>query len=270
MGLNLTANILTSGFLVSVVVFFVLMGYFLLMAYSKIGQVLEQGDSRRNNLEKLDKSLNDVRIAYILAFIAAGMSLLLAFLYAGHETIFAPSEYWHMALYFITYALMVISVIYAFIALNKLYDVSIEDRNGADSYIWASLFVVLFAFMGLTATSTGRLGMNIARSGAKKRLDQAEGKINEHLPAIRSQVERVKSKVESDIPVIRSKVDQLHEATLSNMDMMSSPSIPVSSSPMINRSVISSPTMGSPLPQPTSSNCPGNLPQLSTTTMRRL
>jgi len=261
MGLNLTANILTSGFLVSVVIFFVLMGYFLLMAYSKIGQVLEQGDSRRNDLEKLDKSLNDVRIAYILAFIAAGMSLLLAFLYAGHETIFAPSEYWHLALYLITYALMVISVIYVFIALNKLYDINIEDRNGADSYMWASLFVALFAFMGLTATSSGRLGMNIARSGAKKRLDSVESKVNEHLPAIRAHAENLRNRVESDIPVIKAKVDDLHQATMMGSPVVSTPSMTAS------RAV-------SPLPVSTAnspSNCPASaLPQLSATSMRRL
>ena len=260
MGLNLSVNILTSGFLVSVTVFFALMGYFFAMAYSKMGQVLERGDSKRNNLEKLDSALKDIRVAYILAFIAAGLSLLLAILYAGHETIISPSEYWHLALFLITYTLLVISVIYAFIALNKLYDLSIEDRNGADSYIWAGLFVGLFGFMGLTASSSGRLGMNIARSGAKKRLNAVESKVNEHLPAIRGHVENVRQSVEHDIPVIKSKVDQLHAATLGTYQPTSSPV------PSVITTTVSTPSMpGALSPTPLASQ---PLPSFTTTSQK--
>jgi len=232
MGLNLSVNILTSGFLVSVTVFFALMGYFFAMSYSKMGQVLEKGDGKRNNLEKLDSALNNIKVAYILAFIVAGLSLLLAILYAGHESVISPSEYWHLALFLITYILLVIAVIYAFLALNKLYDLSIEDRNGADSYLWAGLFVGLFGFMGLTASSSARLGMNAVRSGASKRLNDVEGKVNDHLPAIRGHMEQLRQSVEKDVPTIRAKVDQIHQVSVVDEGVLSSPNVMMSSNPV--------------------------------------
>lgn len=224
------------------------MGYFFCMAYSKMKKVLEQGDSKRNDLGKLDSALNNIKVAYVLAFIAAGLSLLLSLLYAGHESVISPSEYWHLALFLITYALLVISVIYAFMVLNKLYDLRIEDRNGADSYIWAGLFVALFGFLGLTASSSGRLGMNIARGGASKRLQAAESKVNEHLPAIRSHIESVRNSVENDMPVIRSKVDQLHQSNLMSSPVLGDPLV-------IPSSRLSQPLPQVSQPQPMGSSC---------------
>ena len=205
MGLRVTANILTSGFLVTVIIFFVLMGYLFFAASEKMGQVLLSGDRRENDLEQLESAYNSIKVAYILAFISAGITLLLAILYAGHETVISPSEYWHLALYLITYILLIISIIYAFIALNKLYDIRINTRNGADAYIWAGLLMSIFAFVGLTATGSGRIGMNVVRSETQARVNKVEANINEHLPAIRSSVE-------SHLPVVRDKVDQLHQA----------------------------------------------------------
>lgn len=213
MGLNLGVNILTSGFLVTVLIFLVVMGVLFVTAASKIQEVLIDGDSRTNNQQELKSAYNSVRVAYILAFIAAALALLLAILYAGHETVINPSEYWHLALFLITYILLVISVIYAYVALDKIYDLRIADRNGADAYIWAGMLMAIFGFVGLTASGTGRLGMNIMRTGASKRLSAAETKVNEHLPAIRAQVDEnlqaVKDQVDRHLAAVRAKVDQL-------------------------------------------------------------
>lgn len=203
--MGLGVNILTSGFLVSVVVFFVLMGVLFYSAYAKIGQILLAGNSKENNLEQLNSALGSMKVAYILAFIAAGLTLILAILYAGHETIVEPSELWHGAIYLVTYVLLIISVIYAFIGLNKINDVTIRFKNGADSYIWAGLLMSIFGFLGLTATSSGRLGMNIVRSNVRDRVEKAESTINDHLPAIRQQVD-------AHLPMVRSKVDQIHSS----------------------------------------------------------
>lgn len=195
MGLNLGANILTSGFLVTVIIFFVLMGILFYNASIKMGEVLLNGDSRSNNLEKLDSAYNATRVAYSLAFIAAIISLLLALLYAGHETVISPSEYWHLALYLITYILLVISVIYAFIALTRIYSLEIRDRNGADAFLWSGLLMSIFAFVGLTATGSGRLGMNIMRDKAASRVNKAECLVNEHLPSVRNKIDELHSGV---------------------------------------------------------------------------
>jgi hypothetical protein len=243
--MGLSVNILTSGFLVTVVIFFLLMGILFYSAYAKIGQVLLENDSSKNDLERLDSCLNSVKVAYILAFIGAGLALLLALLYAGHETVVTPSEYWHLALYLITYALLIISVIYAFIALNKLYDTRITQRNGADAYLWAGLLMSIFAFVGLTATGSGRLGMNIVRSGARSRLEAAESKINEHLPAIRGHVEETRANIEAHLPAVRSKVDQIHSNVVSQNMGAGSQSIFVPQSP---REISNSLNMASSLP----------------------
>lgn len=194
--MGLSVNILTSGFLVTVVIFFVLMGILFYSAAAKMGEVLLGPNNRANNLQQLKSAYDAARVAYILAFIGAAIALALAVLYAGHEIAFTPSEYWHLALYLITYALLVISVVYAYIALNRMYDLGIVDRNGADSFLWAGLLMAIFAFIGLTATGSGRIGMNLVRSDARNRLEQVEANINTHLPNT------------------RAKIDELHAVTL--------------------------------------------------------
>lgn len=229
--MGLSVNILTSGFLVTVIIFFLLMGILFYSSYTKIGQVLIENDSTKNDLERLDSCLNSIKVAYILAFIGSGLTVLLALLYAGHETVITPSEYWHLGLYLITYALLIISVIYAFIALNKLYDTRITQRNGADAYIWAGLLMSIFAFVGLTATGSGRLGMNIVRSSTRNRIEAAESKIHQHLPAIHAKVEETKANIEAHLPAIRSstdatrnKVEQIHSNVVPQNVLQSSQS----------------------------------------------
>lgn len=238
MGLNLSVNILTSGFLVTVIIFLVLMGILFVSASSKMGEVLLAQDTQNNDLELLDEAFNAIKVAYILAFISAGVSILLSVLYAGHETVINPSEYWHAALFLITYILWIVSVVYAYIALDKLYDLRIKDRNGADAYIWAGFVVAIFAFIGLTVTGSGRLGMNIARSGATERLNRVEANINSHLPAIRSQVDThlqpIRNQVEAHLPEVHGKVNELHSATVAPAKVVtvsSTPSVPLMSAP---------------------------------------
>lgn len=257
--MGLTVNILTSGFLITVIMFFVLTGILFYSAYAKIGQVLEDGNSTDNDLELLNSALNSIKTAYILAFIAAALTFILAILYAGHETVIKPSEYIHMVIYLATYVLLIVSIIYAYIALTKIYDIRIKQRNGADSFIWAGLLMSIFAFIGLTATGTGRLGMNIVRSKTEDRVASVESKINEHLPAIRGQVEKhlpairsqidntaeqvgsIKNNVDTHLPTIRNKVDEIHTNTFGN-EVFEAPRSSVSArcpDQVVNRNVVS-------------------------------
>ena len=257
MGLNLGVNILTSGFLVTVLIFLAAMGILFVSASAKIEEVMIAGDARTNDQKQLKSAFDAVRIAYVLSFIAARFALLLAILYAGHETVISPSEYWHLALYLITYVLWIIAMIYAYIALDKVYDIRISTRNGADAYIWAGMLMAIFAFIGLTATGSGRLGMNIMRSRATDRVNQAESKINEHLPAIRTQVETHLGDIRQDVSQVKSKVGEIHEAaglsstgiplqempagaqTVSQMNMMPPPISrpPITGPPMVRSSL---------------------------------
>jgi hypothetical protein len=206
MGLNLSVNILTSTFLVTVLAFFLITGILFFYAYVKVGQILEQGNSRTNDLETLNSALGNLKVAYITAFIAAAATLILAILYAGHETVFSPSEYFHMVIYLIAYVLLIVSVIYAFLALNKINTVGVTFKNGADGYIWAGLLMSIFAFIGLTTTAGGRLGMNIIRSDTKNRVLTAEHKVNQFLPAIHH-------RLEANLPDIHQKVTETHMHT---------------------------------------------------------
>ncbi len=229
MGLNLSVNILTSGFLVTVVVFLVLMGVLFYMASLKMGDILLTGianpvaaAANPANLAIVNNALGAAKIALILAFVAAGLSVLLALLYAGHELLFSLSEYFHLVLYLIIYVLLVISVVYASIALYRLYNLSVPNRNGADSFIWAGLLMAIFAFVGLTATGSGRLGMNVARDMTRKRLERAEESIHTYLPAIHEDTQT--------IPLVHAKVHNVHKSVV----VPSVPSVSTVNSPMTN------------------------------------
>ena len=241
--MGLTVNILTSGFLVTVIIFFVLMAILFREASVKLGEVLLAGDNRSNNLEQVDSAFNAAKVAYILAAIAAIITLILAILYAGHEIAINPSEYWHLALYLITYILLIVSVVYAFIALTRIYSLGIVDRNGADAFLWAGLLMAVFAFVGLTATGSGRLGMNIVRSDTRRRLEQAEANINEHLPAVRARVEQTASHVSEHLPITRAKIDELHASALVPSELLVTSAAPsqVVSTPVVSQVVTSSP-----------------------------
>ncbi len=211
--MGLSVNILTSGFLVTVFVFLLLMGILFYSAYTKVGAVLLENDSTRNDLTQLDSVLNTLKWAYISAFIAAGLGLILAVLYAGHETAFSPSEYWHLGLYVLTVIVWLVSVIAAYMALNRLYNTRISERNGADAYIWAGLLMSIFAFTGLITTGAGRIGMNAVRSTARNRVEAAENKIHTHLPAIHEHVAATHANIEAHLPSMHQKVADIHQAS---------------------------------------------------------
>ena len=211
--MGLSVNILTSGFLVTVVVFFLLMGILFYSSYTKVGAVLIENDSSRNDLGQLDGALNNLKVAYIAAFIGTGLALVLAVLYAGHETVIAPSEYWHLGLYVLTFIAWLVAVIYAGLALNKIYNTRITQRNGADAYIWAGLLMAIFIMVGLVSTGAGRIGMNAVRSTARNRLDAAESRIHNDIPAIHQHVVDTRANIEAHLPTIRGKVDDIHQAS---------------------------------------------------------
>ena len=186
-GLNLGLNTLTTGILGATTVFLVLMAILQLTAYNKVNEAKKLDE---NNDNRLKTAADKLRVSYILGFIAAGLSLFLGIAYAGHEVLWTPSEWIHTAVFLIVYALLIVSVIYAYYALNDLNTDDIKRDNGASGYIWGSLFLGLFVFMGLSASITGRAGYNVVQNDATKRVAAAESRINEDLPVIRHHVER--------------------------------------------------------------------------------
>ena len=179
MGLNLGVNAITSSGLGIAVILLIVMGILLWTAQDKVKQL--EGLLSSSSIDRIS---NDLRTASILTFIAAAVCLILVVAYAGHETLWSPSEWIHTALYIVLLALMVIAVIYAYVALKDLYQPTLDNKNGADIYIWASFIVAVFAFLAITATATGRVGFNSVRDHATKRLNLAEKKLHETHSAI--------------------------------------------------------------------------------------
>ena len=191
----------TSGFLVTVLVFFVIAGILFLAANNKIDDVIDAGDTKRNNPDKLKTAFNHSRTAYILIFIAAGLALLLSVLYAGQERVWTIHQGWHAFLYLVTYALLVIAAIYAFMAINELNHLDITDKNGADTYLWVGLLMCLMGFIGLTGTGAGQIGMSGVRERLTNRVNVVESNVNEHLPAVRAKVEEIHRATTQRMPV---------------------------------------------------------------------
>ncbi len=228
---------ITSGFLVTVLIFFVLAGIVFLVANDKIDDVIVNGDSKKNNPDRLNKAFSNARIAYILIFIAAGIALLLSILYAGQERAWTIHQGWHTFLYFVTYILLIIAAIYAFCAINELNHLDVEEKNGSVTYLWIGLLLCLLGFIGLTGTGAGQIGMSGVRNKISSRVSSVEDNVNKHLPAI------------------RGKVDEIHRATTQRMpvsvsrETFSTPSASISSS-----------NFRSPAPQSTVGNYTGLMP----------
>lgn len=183
MGLNVGLNALTSGGLVLATVLLVVAGILLVSAASKVRDIPEFEES-----SGLKKAENDLKTAYILMFIAAGVTLLLAVAYGGHEVAWCPSEWIHGIIYLLLVAIIVIAVIYAYIVLNDLYTPELADRNGSTAFIWASLLIGSIGFMVVMATASGRVGYNASMNDIKKRWREVERKVHESHSSITGQV----------------------------------------------------------------------------------
>ena len=204
---------MTSGFLVTVLIFFVLAGILFLVAKDKIDDVIVNGDSKDNNKDRLKTAFDNANVASILIFIAAGIALLLSILYAGQERAWNIHQGWHAVLYFATYALLIISAIYAFIAINDLNKLDIREKNSADTYLWVGLLMCLLGFIGLTGTGAGQIGMSGVREQITNRVNKVEDNVNEHFL------------------VVRAKVDEIHRATTQRMPVSVSTGRMLSSEP---------------------------------------
>jgi hypothetical protein len=173
MGLNIGLNSVTSGGLFITALFLVIMGVLLVSADNKIRNIPEFTQS-----SQLMDAHNRIQTAYILTFVAAGVILLLAVLYAGHETWWSPSEYIHGIFLLIALALIVISAIYAYMVLNDLYTPELDDTNGSTSYLWASLLFAVISFLMTFAIGGTRTGYNMVRSDVEDRFTDIEHKIH--------------------------------------------------------------------------------------------
>ena len=170
---NMGLNVITSGGIFLSTVFLVIMGVLLMTASNKIKNLpdFNQSSSLQNNYHNL-------RIAYIIIFIVAGINLLLSVLYAGHEAWWTPSEWIHSGIFLISIVLLLVSAIYAYSVLDSIYTPALDDRNGADGYIWASLLFAVLSFIVLLTMASGRISYNIVKDDITDRYNDLEHKVH--------------------------------------------------------------------------------------------
>lgn len=303
MGLNVGVNALTSSGLILATVLLVVTGILLVSASSKVTK-MDDFDSSTN----LEKAYNNLRTAYGLIFIAAAITLILAVAYGGHETAWCPSEWIHGVIYVLLVAAVIIGVIYAYIALNDIYDAEDQNRRGSTSYIWAALIIGVLTFMLVIATASGRVGYNVARGGATRRVRHAEAKIHEmhshvtgkpndyvepHDPCCEPEKPACATnvpagmvlvpvhQVQTQHPVVYSSGQQSPAVTVRTVPVQSSATLPVVPRPSYDQQSMGQQFVGSPTvtrhsvittsqPVVTSSTLSNGYSELSNTSLRRV
>ena len=81
--------------------------------------------------------------AYVLGYVATGVGLLLAILYFWGGGLYESTEFIHMFVFILLLALVIISGILGFVALSKIENSKVTDRQGANGWIWAAEVVGL-------------------------------------------------------------------------------------------------------------------------------
>lgn len=187
-------NAITSAALILATVFLIIMGILLVSSKCQVDEIPSSDRSA-----SLQTASNHIQTAYILLFIAAGASLLLAVAYMGQNVWWCPSELIHGIFFLVIIALWLIGIIYAYMALNTLNNPKIEDKNGADSYIWASLLMAIITFVVIFLAIGERLGYNMASAAIRERLASAEEKIHTTYNTIVGSKSNIKSNINSNI-----------------------------------------------------------------------
>ncbi len=173
MGLNIGVNAITSGGLFIVAIFLLIMAILILSAEKKIKEIPEFSQSK-----SLQDGRNKLQTSYILAFIAAGIALVLSIVYSGHEIWWCPTEWIHTVFFLIIIVLWLIAVIYIYSVMSDLYNPELEDINGTDNFIWAALWISLLAFLALFVVMSGRVGYNMTKDAVADRFTELEHKVH--------------------------------------------------------------------------------------------
>ena len=113
-------------------------------------------DEYKNGEHHMQTAKNNLLVAYILGYIAAGMGIVLAILYFGHVTWGISSEIPHTILFILLFLLVVVSGIFGFIALNNIDNSSTTDNKGSTGWIWAAEIAGLIAIIVIIISGAWR------------------------------------------------------------------------------------------------------------------
>ena len=142
----------TGLLLVLVLILFILMGIFFIVAQSRVQNIPEyvQGNT------KLKTARNSLITAYVLAFVAAFITLILAILYFGHIAWNISSEVPHLIMFIVIAVVVIVSGVFGFVALSNISNSAAQNKNGSEGWIWAALGVGLAGLIILLISGAWR------------------------------------------------------------------------------------------------------------------
>jgi hypothetical protein len=105
---------------------------------------------------KLNSAKNNLIIAYVLGYIAAGMGILLAIIYFGHVAWGIMNEIPHLIIFILLFLLVIVSGIFGFVALSDINGSGIGDKSFITNWIWAAEVLGLLALILLVISGAWR------------------------------------------------------------------------------------------------------------------
>jgi len=142
----------TGALLILFALLILLSAILLTIAQSKIMTIEEY----KSGNSKLNSAKNNVLTAYILAYVAAGMAVILAILYFGHVAWGIKNEIPHLLVFIILFGLIITSGVFSFIALSNISGSNAQDKKGSEGWIWAALISALVAIIVLIISGAWR------------------------------------------------------------------------------------------------------------------
>lgn len=119
-------------------------------------RVTETNEYKAGTNTKIQGAKNNLLAAYILGYIAAGISIVLAILYFGHVAWGIKSEVPHAILFILLFLLVVVSGILGFVALSDIDNAKVTDNKGAPGWIWAAEIAALVGLIFLIISGAWR------------------------------------------------------------------------------------------------------------------
>jgi len=157
-----------TALLILIYALLVLMGaIFFTIAQTKVTALEEY----KSGNSKLNSAKNNLLVAYILGYIAAGMGILLAVIYFGHVAWGIQNEIPHLIIFILLFLLVIVSGIFGFIALSDIDKSEAQDKGSAGGWIWAAQVAGLVALIILIISGAWRAQHISSKSKAKSTVD---------------------------------------------------------------------------------------------------
>lgn len=128
-------------------------------------------DEYKAGSSKLNSAKNNLIVAYILGYIAAGMGILLAIIYFGHVAWGIQNEIPHLIIFILLFLLVIVSGIFGFIALSNINGSEAVNRGSATNWIWAAEVVGLIALIVLIISGAWRAQYVSSKPSKKTTVD---------------------------------------------------------------------------------------------------